>query len=132
MLCWCMKMQGSECPRGGIMCVGRGVPVGVRWRRLGPRPEHTQALCGPCVSRTGLSPPVCGRRSRAELHIRDIRQRMLPPAAADRKSTRLSSHTVISYAVFCLKKKKKKKVAKLFKKIKRKKQIKREKKNSKN
>src|SRR5438132_8857327 len=26
----------------------------------------------------------------------------------DRKSTRLSSHTVISYAVFCLKKKKKK------------------------
>src|SRR5438132_1920067 len=32
-----------------------------------------------------------------------------PPAAPDRKSTRLnSSHTVISYAVFCLKKKKKK------------------------
>src|SRR5437588_11066396 len=33
-----------------------------------------------------------------------------PPPATDRKSTRLnSSHTVISYAVFCLKKKKKKK-----------------------
>src|SRR5438034_8872736 len=32
------------------------------------------------------------------------------PVCADRKSTRLnSSHTVISYAVFCLKKKKKKK-----------------------
>src|SRR5476649_2987849 len=32
-----------------------------------------------------------------------------PPARRDRKSTRLnSSHTVISYAVFCLKKKKKK------------------------
>src|SRR5437588_2295074 len=32
------------------------------------------------------------------------------PARGDRKSTRLnSSHTVISYAVFCLKKKKKKK-----------------------
>src|SRR5438132_10001598 len=32
------------------------------------------------------------------------------PDAVDRKSTRLnSSHTVISYAVFCLKKKKKKK-----------------------
>src|SRR5260221_1869122 len=32
------------------------------------------------------------------------------PAARDRKSTRLnSSHTVISYAVFCLKKKKNKK-----------------------
>src|SRR5260221_8550020 len=37
------------------------------------------------------------RRQRAEIHD-----------AADRKSTRLnSSHTVISYAVFCLKKKKK-------------------------
>src|SRR5438034_5929432 len=33
------------------------------------------------------------------------------PAGTDRKSTRLnSSHTVISYAVFCLKKKKKKRV----------------------
>src|SRR5438132_4194604 len=33
--------------------------------------------------------------------------------ATDRKSTRLnSSHTVISYAVFCLKKKKKKKIKK--------------------
>src|SRR5947207_11702367 len=34
-----------------------------------------------------------------------------PVAHRDRKSTRLnSSHTVISYAVFCLKKKKKKKI----------------------
>src|SRR5476649_3050712 len=33
---------------------------------------------------------------------------IVPPWASDRKSTRLnSSHTVISYAVFCLKKKKK-------------------------
>src|SRR5256885_8511092 len=38
---------------------------------------------------------VCGRRARARRH-------------GDRKSTRLnSSHLVISYAVFCLKKKKK-------------------------
>src|SRR5436190_11768230 len=37
---------------------------------------------------------------RIEIHLRDISQ--------DRKSTRLnSSHTVISYAVFCLKKKNK-------------------------
>src|SRR5476649_3053351 len=35
-------------------------------------------------------------------------RRQLHPAIGDRKSTRLnSSHTVISYAVFCLKKKKK-------------------------
>src|SRR5215211_8329902 len=34
------------------------------------------------------------------------------PCRQDRKSTRLnSSHTVISYAVFCLKKKKKKKIS---------------------
>src|SRR5215204_6739720 len=34
-----------------------------------------------------------------------------PPGQRDRKSTRLnSSHTVISYAVFCLKKKKKTKI----------------------
>src|SRR5438034_9144112 len=37
-------------------------------------------------------------------------------AKGDRKSTRLnSSHTVISYAVFCLKKKKKKKYKKTYK-----------------
>src|SRR5260221_897307 len=35
------------------------------------------------------------------------RRQVVPVHAADRKSTRLnSSHTVISYAVFCLKKKK--------------------------
>src|SRR5947207_10403956 len=41
--------------------------------------------------------------------IRDLRKKSVIPARAriqDRKSTRLnSSHTVISYAVFCLKKK---------------------------
>src|SRR5437588_5490972 len=43
------------------------------------------------------------RQQRAELHLPDG-----PGRWRDRKSTRLnSSHTVISYAVFCLKKKKK-------------------------
>src|SRR5258708_18778504 len=50
-----------------------------------------------------------------------IRGRLQPPAAAagqsdglDRKSTRLnSSHQIISYAVFCLKKKKNKKTDKI-------------------
>src|SRR5690349_22706658 len=43
-----------------------------------------------------------------------------PPSSADRKSTRLnSSHVEISYAVFCLKKKKKKKIKKLKKKQKK-------------
>src|SRR5260221_4261215 len=40
------------------------------------------------------------------LPVRQDRERLLPAAGQDRKSTRLnSSHTVISYAVFCLKKK---------------------------
>src|SRR5436190_22794967 len=49
--------------------------------------------------RFGIARPVCRHGSRTEICSR-----------TDRKSTRLnSSHTVISYAVFCLKKKKKKK-----------------------
>src|SRR2546427_7721791 len=45
-----------------------------------------------------------------EAHERGIVHRDLKPANIDRKSTRLnSSHSQISYAVFCLKKKKKKK-----------------------
>src|SRR2546426_9195104 len=43
-------------------------------------------------------------------HIGQARSRFSPSSSRDRKSTRLnSSHLVISYAVFCLKKKKKKK-----------------------
>src|SRR5438034_7664591 len=44
-----------------------------------------------------------------EGQVVDLRQQRSEPGLVDRKSTRLnSSHTVISYAVFCLKKKKKK------------------------
>src|ERR671913_997933 len=61
----------------------RGGGCSSRWHpRLGPRLERKQALCGPCVSRRGLSPAVCGRRSRAELHIQDIGPRMHPSSAA--------------------------------------------------
>src|SRR5690242_21824929 len=49
---------------------------------------------------------------------RDRRTRGRPLRAGDRKSTRLnSSHMSISYAVFCLKKKKKKKHLNIKKKI---------------
>src|SRR5438132_4752228 len=42
-------------------------------------------------------------------------QRPAPAPSRDRKSTRLnSSHTVISYAVFCLKKKKKRQIMKTY------------------
>src|SRR5215208_6451188 len=82
--CW-MNMQRDECSGPGLMCVDRGVLVGMRRPRLGPRLHHTHALCGPCVSRTGFCPSVCGRRTRAELHIQDIRWRMLPSSAAPRQ-----------------------------------------------
>ena len=53
----------------------------------------------------------------------------LADSSADRKSTRLnSSHTVISYAVFCLKKKKKKKEKKTKKKKKKREKERRKKK----
>src|SRR5215211_773383 len=82
--CW-MDMQGDECLGPGLMCVDRGVLVSM-WRpRLGPRLHHTHAPYGPCVSRTGIFPSVCGRRTRAELHIQDIRPRMLPSSAAPRQ-----------------------------------------------
>src|SRR5438132_9624363 len=58
--------------------------------------------------------PLDGGRQRGRRHARPEAQPILaratgkrPPGIGDRKSTRLnSSHTVISYAVFCLKKKK--------------------------
>src|SRR5436190_11278952 len=58
--------------------------------------------CGRTVRRRRHGLEIVPDRRR-EFHPRTVRGR-------DRKSTRLnSSHTVISYAVFCLKKKKKKK-----------------------
>src|SRR5438034_3063662 len=66
----------------------------------GPVPIRL-AGSGRLVFERGLHP----RREKIERH----RNKRTKEAARDRKSTRLnSSHTVISYAVFCLKKKKKK------------------------
>src|SRR5438034_6444743 len=62
------------------------------------------------VAQDAQLPPPLARRSRA----RPGPGRQVDVALRDRKSTRLnSSHTVISYAVFCLKKKKKKYLKKL-------------------
>src|SRR3712207_7378255 len=55
-----------------------------------------------------LGAPVDGERVRVGARERERRHPGQPPAGEDRKSTRLnSSHANISYAVFCLKKKKK-------------------------
>src|SRR5256885_11555703 len=57
-------------------------------------------------SRTSTSPPGCGPSTRSACCAAS--PRCCRGTCVDRKSTRLnSSHLVISYAVFCLKKKKK-------------------------
>src|SRR5205085_11819378 len=56
------------------------------------------------------APPLRAIRRPTARRCRRTAARPLPPNPGDRKSTRLnSSHSQISYAVFCLKKKKKKK-----------------------
>src|SRR5438067_10652695 len=74
--------------------------------------------------RSTLFPYTTLFRSRGSRAISSFRQALSrstivvgsPPNCGDRKSTRLnSSHVSISYAVFCLKKKKKKKINNLYK-----------------
>src|SRR5688500_19969651 len=75
-------------------CRARGVRAGRHARGLGKRAPGREAAGGGARSKIA-SPHAAPDRNR----------RVLP--GADRKSTRLnSSHLVISYAVFCLKKKK--------------------------
>src|SRR2546427_4100694 len=67
------------------------------------------------IQRGGRALAQCNRRC----HLRQYRcgrcLRHTPAGRQDRKSTRLnSSHSQISYAVFCLKKKKKKETAEEF------------------
>src|SRR5258708_11319499 len=73
-------------------------------------PSTTLSRSHPCHCRRGEGPPPAGRHperpGRREGPPPPGRPRA-PPARPDRKSTRLnSSHQIISYAVFCLKKKK--------------------------
>src|SRR5436190_15768279 len=62
----------------------------------------------PAWASTASTSCVQGSRSSLQQGPRPDADAAWPTASGDRKSTRLnSSHTVISYAVFCLKKKKK-------------------------
>src|SRR5437763_10611323 len=66
---------------------------------------ETRSPCGPCERHC----PRCRRPAVRALPPRGGAFRASSPARGDRKSTRLnSSHRCISYAVFCLKKKKNK------------------------
>src|SRR2546422_4855568 len=74
---------------------------------------YTTLFRSPCAwARVRPAPSRCRSAGRGgagqRRHAREVRR--APPAERDRKSTRLnSSHGYISYAVFCLKKKKERK-----------------------
>src|SRR5436190_17184683 len=91
-----------------------------------PRPPRSTLFPYTTLFRSGVHRRAQGRRLGRAAGALDLAQHLPPQErvgrshdgrlgpghedAQDRKSTRLnSSHTVISYAVFCLKKKKKKK-----------------------
>src|SRR2546430_56808 len=78
-----------------------------RSSRRGGRPRSSTSRAPSCAKRRGsVSRCPCTQRSTAWSRAARPRGTPIDPAA-DRKSTRLnSSHSQISYAVFCLKKKK--------------------------
>src|SRR3712207_8724855 len=82
---------------------GRPTPRARAVRALELHAAEPEPWCGGTVRR---SVRAVGVRLAAREDVRRLRRRG-PPDAKDRKSTRLnSSHANISYAVFCLKKKK--------------------------
>src|SRR5438309_4196854 len=102
----------AKWPEPPGIIAGRDLRASGTW--LGVDPERR---FGVVTNFRELQPPRRGAPSRGELIPRYLAARTGPGAeparageffAADRKSTRLnSSHSSISYAVFCLKKKKK-------------------------
>src|SRR6266566_2893029 len=104
----------------GRPLVGPGIHLGGRGGRLRPPARPHRSNQSPCLRR-GLGVVLRGD-SPGERLVGFQRAR---PIALDRKSTRLnSSHLVISYAVFCLKKKKKKKKSRNREKYKKKQKLK--------
>src|SRR3712207_7751752 len=74
--------------------------------RSEPRGGRRRGLTSPVAPAEGVSRDEFDDMVR-NLGIEEAERQQPEPAAADRKSTRLnSSHANISYAVFCLKKKK--------------------------
>src|SRR5947208_6190873 len=75
-------------------------PLGIPWLRR--RGMGLDAV--PRVRVETPAPPVLGKETAGLTSAREAQA--FPPSPSDRKSTRLnSSHQIISYAVFCLKKK---------------------------
>src|SRR2546422_6719278 len=88
---------------GATRCNGNGVG--------GLNPQHVPRRCGELAEHKGGGVGCRGFEMlpcRGERPLQWCRQRQAADPGLDRKSTRLnSSHGYISYAVFCLKKKKK-------------------------
>src|SRR5947207_12213530 len=77
------------------------------------RPPRSTLFPYTTLFRSGQPWPAGNERARDGGSENNNEDREIHLRSSDRKSTRLnSSHTVISYAVFCLKKKKKKKFLK--------------------
>src|SRR5256885_8080376 len=72
------------------------------------RPPRSTLFPYTTLFRSGASGTMDPSQAAANVEFPGAGRRLFLPLLADRKSTRLnSSHLVISYAVFCLKKKKK-------------------------
>src|SRR5258708_24392962 len=70
------------------------------------RPPRSTLFPYTTLFRSGTQPPMSSVPALAEA-VRPVGTSVAVPGSTDRKSTRLnSSHQIISYAVFCLKKKK--------------------------
>src|SRR2546426_7839894 len=92
-----MSRRGRAAQGGGRVVAGAGVIRACDGNRRLPGRAHDRGFCGRALGHGDASARCC-----ASLELRAL------PIRGDRKSTRLnSSHLVISYAVFCLKKKKK-------------------------
>src|SRR5215204_6604783 len=146
-----LRLLGVVPPRprraGGVFRPRRGprehVPIGDVFLRAEPHRDHVAAGAQHPVERAGgdveLRPRI-GLRDLADQRVDSrigdagdvARAGRRGGLRRDRKSTRLnSSHTVISYAVFCLKKKKNKKSNKTYHKKKKKKKKNKKKKKKK-
>src|SRR5438034_3873784 len=99
-------MRSSSSPGSRPRSARRPAGQAQRWN------SDVLASCAFCPPPFSFTPPAFERRGKQGRCQRGTRGEgvVIVGERRDRKSTRLnSSHTVISYAVFCLKKKKKKK-----------------------
>src|SRR5256885_5688612 len=77
--------------------------------------DWSSDVCSSDLTSASRHPGVLNSRRCSTASVSRVRLRVRSPPRADRKSTRLnSSHLVISYAVFCLKKKKTKSEKKFY------------------